>query len=136
MLKDMWEKLDTYTCRAGDPSSARPVNVRNEWGGFSKKLKMPVFTGWQDLISTNSGQMRCQISDQAWTNKAGVNNQEFWVAHALENGGEAAFFVIKAVDPTMVPRKVEWLDDTRVLIGQIERVGTATFILAKRTLGI
>jgi hypothetical protein len=46
MLKDMWAKLDTYTTRASDTSSQRPVNVRNEWGGFSKKLKMPVFTGW------------------------------------------------------------------------------------------
>ena len=136
MLKDMWAKLDTYTCRAGDVTSQRPVNVRNEWGGFSKKLKMPVFTGWQDHISNVSGQMRCQISDQTWSNKAGVNNQEFWVEHAIKNGGEAAFFVIKAQDASAEPRKVEWLDDTRVLIGEIERVGTATFIVAKRTLEI
>jgi|JI10StandDraft_1071094.scaffolds.fasta_scaffold3402625_1 hypothetical protein len=80
--------------------------------------------------------MRCQISDQAWTNKAGVNNQEFWIDHALKNGGEAAFFVIRALDASAEPRKVEWLDDTRVLIGQIERVGTATYIVAKRTLEI
>ena len=136
MLKDMWEKLDAYTCRAGDASSQRAINVRNEWGGFSRKLKMPVFTGWQDHISKTGGQMRCQISDQNWSSKAGVSNQEFWVQHALDNGGEAAFFVIKAVDPSAEPRKVEWLDDKRVLIGQVERVGTLSFVVAKRALDI
>jgi len=136
MLKDMWIKLDTYTCRSGDPSSERPVNVRNEWGGFSRRLKMPVFTGWQDHISRSDGQMRCEISDQKWSNKAGVNNQEYWITHALENGGEAAFFVIKAVDPTAEPRKVDWLDMSRVFVGQIERIDSSTFIVANRTLDI
>ena len=74
------------------------------------------------------------VSDPAWLNKAGVNNQERWVAHALENGGEAAFFVIKAVDPTAVPRQVEWLDGGRVLCGSIERIGSQAFITANRVI--
>ena len=133
MLKEMWEKLDSYTHRSGDPSNERPINVRNEWGGFSRKLGMPVFTGWQDHISKIDGQMRCQISDLNWDNKAGVNNQEYWIDFAKRNDGEAAFFVIKAVDPTKSPRKVEWLDSTRVLIGKLQREGTSSFILANRT---
>jgi len=128
----MWETLDSYTRRSADPSSERPINVRNEWGGFSRKLGMPVFTGWQDHISKIDGQMRCQISDLNWDNKAGVNNQEYWINFAKQNGGEAAFFVIKAVDPDKSPRTVEWLDSTRVLIGKIQQEGTSTYIVAQR----
>jgi hypothetical protein len=41
MLKQMWEKLDAFTISAAD-GSERDINVRNEWGGFSRRLKMPV----------------------------------------------------------------------------------------------
>ena len=76
--------------------------------------------------------MRVLVSDTAWPNTAGVNNREYWVNYALANGGEAAFFVIKAVEPVASPRKVEWLDDSRVLCGPVERLGTQTFITAMR----
>ncbi len=136
MLKEMWEKLDTYTLSAGKPGSQRSINVRNEWGGFSRRLGMPVFTGWQDHTQRVDGVMRCQISDLRWDNKAGVNNQQHWIEHALQGDGEAAFFVIKAADPLAVPRKVEWLDNTRVLVGSIRKEGEATFILAKRIISL
>ena len=78
MLKQMWEKLDAYTVSAAD-GSERNINVRNEWGGFSRRLKMPVFTGWQDHARSVNGQMRVLVSDRRWNNTAGVNNQEHWV---------------------------------------------------------
>ncbi len=131
MLKQMWEKLDAYTVSAAD-GSERNINVRNEWGGFSRRLKMPVFTGWQDHVRMVDGQMRVLVSDRNWSNTAGVNNQEHWVAYALEHDSEAAFFVIKAVDPTKSPRSVEWLDDTRVLCGKVTRDGHQAFVTATR----
>jgi hypothetical protein len=131
MLKQMWEKLDAHTVSAKDRSE-RSINVRNEWGGYSKRLKLPVFTGWQDHAHSTAGQTRVLISDTNWPNTAGVNNQEYWVNYAMQNGGEAAFFVIKAVDPTASPRKVDWLDETRVLCGPIDRVGSQSFITAVR----
>ena len=54
MLKQMWEKLDAYTVSAVD-GSERNINVRNEWGGFSRRLKMPAFTGWQDHVRMVGG---------------------------------------------------------------------------------
>lgn len=35
MLKQMWEKLGAYTVSAG-AGAERAINVRNEWGGFSR----------------------------------------------------------------------------------------------------
>ena len=131
MLKQMWEKLDAYTVSAAD-GSERSINVRNEWGGFSRRLKMPVFTGWQDHVRMVDGRMRVLVSDRNWNNTAGVNNQEHWVAYALEHDSEAAFFVIKAIDPTKSPRSVEWLDDTRVLCGKVTRDGPRAFVTATR----
>jgi hypothetical protein len=125
MLKQMWEKLDAYTVSAAD-GSERNINVRNEWGGFFRRLKMPVFTGWQDHVRMVGGQMRVLVSDRNW------NNTEHWVAYALEHDNEAAFFVIKAVDPTKSPRSVEWLDDTRVLCGTVTRDGNQAFVTATR----
>lgn len=127
MLKDMWLKLDAYTLSA-KYKKERSINVRNEWGGYSRRLGMTVFTGWADHTNKINGEIRVLISDRNWPNKAGVNNQEYWVEYALRHGGEAAYFVIKAVDPTATPRKVEWLDDSRVLCGRIERHGDMTFI--------
>lgn len=131
MLKQMWEKLDAYTVSAAD-GTERNINVRNEWGGFSRRLKMPVFTGWQDHVRMVGGQMRVLVSDRNWNNTAGVNNQEHWVTYALEHDSEAAFFVIKAVDPLKSLRSVEWLDDTRVLCGKAMREGTQAFVTAMR----
>jgi hypothetical protein len=131
MLKQMWEKLDAFTVSAGD-GSERSINVRNEWGGFSRRFKMPVFTGWQDHVSSDGGKMKVLVSDPAWSNTAGVNNQERWVEHAIQNGTEAAFFVIKAVDPTASPRKVEWLDSSRVFCGKVVREGGRAYVIAER----
>ena len=131
MLKDMWTKLDAYTLSAKDKRE-RSINVRNEWGGYSRRLRLPVFTGWTDHMAKTGGEIRVLISDRNWSNKAGVNNQEFWVGYALNNGDEAAYFRIKAVDPTASPRKVEWLDDSCVLCGRVERHGDQTFIFPVR----
>jgi hypothetical protein len=135
MLKQMWEKLDAYTVSAKD-GSERNINVRHECGGFSRRLKMPVFTGWQDHVRSVNGQSRVLVSDRHWNNTAGVNNQERWVAFALEHDCEAAFFVIKAVDPMKIPRSVEWLDDTRVLCGKVVREGDQAFITATRQIAL
>src|SRR5262245_45181706 len=118
MLKDMWERLDAHTVSAKDRSERR-INVRNEWGGHSRRLRLPVFTGWEDNVRTIDGKWRVLVSDKSWPNVSGVNNQEYWVDYALQHGGEAAFFLIKAVDPSAVPRKVEWLDNTRVFCGPV-----------------
>jgi hypothetical protein len=137
MLKptQMWEKLDAYTV-SRKTGSERSINARNEWGGYSRRLKLPVFTAWQDRARSSGGQTQFLVSDTNWSNTAGVNNQEYWLAHALEHGGEAAVFVIKAVDLTERPRRIESLDDTRVLCGPIERVGTQTFITGSREIRI
>jgi hypothetical protein len=135
MLKQMWQRLGAHTVSA-KTGVQRNINVRNEWGGFSRRLNLPVFTGWQDHIHSIAGQMRVLVSDTNWPNTAGVNNQEFWVNHALAHGGEAAFFVIKAFDPAAHPRQVEWLDDSRVLCGPIERLGTQSFISATRQVNL
>lgn len=68
-------RLDAYTVSAAD-GTERNINVRNEWGGFSRRLKMPVFTGWQDHVRMVGGQMRVLVLDRNWNNTAGVNNQE------------------------------------------------------------
>ena len=131
MLKDMWTKLDAYTLSAKDKRE-RSINVRNEWGGYSRRLGLPVFTGWTDQIAKINGEIRVLVSDRSWSNKAGVNNQELWVDYALNNGGEAALFKIKAVDPTVSPRQVEWLDSSCALCGRIERHGDQAFIFPTR----
>ena len=135
MLKEMWKKLDAYTVSAKDRLQ-RSINVRNEWGGYSRRLEMPVFTGWQDHTTKVDRETRVLISDVNWLNKAGVNNQEYWVRYALENGAHAAYFMIKSVDPTAIPRKVEWLDDSRVLCGRIERHGEQAFIYPSQAIAL
>ena len=74
MLKQMWEKLDAHTVAAAD-GRERAINVRNEWGGFSRRLSMPVFTGWQDHVTRQDGQTKVLVLDTSWSNKAGVNNR-------------------------------------------------------------
>lgn len=135
MLKQMWEKLDAHTVSAAD-GGERAINVRNEWGGFSRRLSMPVFTGWQDHVTRQDGQTKVLVSDTSWSNKAGVNNQERWVAYSLRHGGEAAVFWIKAVDPTASPRAVEWLDADRVMIGPIVRDGSQAFVIVQRQVAL
>ena len=93
---------------------------------------MLVFTGWQDHVRSVNGQMRVLVSDHRWNNTAGVNNQEHWVTYALEHDSEAAYFVIKAVDPLKSPRSVDWPDDSRVLCGKIVREGKKVLITPTR----
>ena len=135
MLKQMWEKLDAFTVSAKDRSE-RSINVRNEWGGYSRRLKMPVFTGWQDHARNVDGKLRVLVSDRNWSSISGVNNQEYWIDHALDHEGEAAFFVIKAVDSSAIPRKVEWLDDTRVFCGRVVREGDQAFVIASHEVAL
>ena len=127
MLRQMWKKLDAYTLyvKSGLP---RKVNERNEWGGFSKRLNMAVFTGWQDHASKGSGPNQMIVSDTTWKSISGIRNQEHWVSHAIDNDVEAGYFLIKAVDRNESPRRVEWLDDSRILCGKIIRVGTQAII--------
>lgn len=68
-----------------------------------------------------------------WSSAPGVNNQEHWIAHAEQNGGRAAFFIIHAVDEKAGPRKVSSIDDYAVFIGDIVREGTKTFIRGRKT---
>lgn len=58
----MREMLDAYTVTASD-GSERNINVRNEWGGFSRRLETPVFRGWQDDVRSVNCQMRVLVSD-------------------------------------------------------------------------
>ena len=127
----MWQKLQTHTL-AVKTGSQRKVNVRNEWGGFSGRLNMPVFTGWQDHASKVAGQNMMLISDTTWSSISGVNNQERWVQYAIDNDCEGAYFLIKAINPAASPRAVEWIDDTRVFCGKVVRKGTQAFVLTSR----
>ena len=76
--------------------------------------------------------MATELRARSWSNTAGVNNQERWVGHSIEHDIEAAFFVIKAVDPTGSPRRVEWLDDSRVFCGKVVREGSSSYVVATR----
>jgi len=46
-MTEMWTLLDAYTLTP--QGQKRQVNHLNEWGGYSRRLKMPVFTAWSDL---------------------------------------------------------------------------------------
>src|SRR5437660_1399527 len=91
----MWELLDAYTLTP--EGKERPVNQNNEWGGFSRRLRMPVFTGWFDMTTFDKVNKTTSavVCDTAWTGRpVGLPNQERWVRHAeTENDGVAAFFI-------------------------------------------
>ncbi len=131
-MRDMWATLQTIT--HNQEGQERPVNHLNEWGGFSQRLNMPVFTAWRDHTTYNKEDRTVSaiVSDTQWGSSVGVNNQERWVNFALENGGVAAFFVIHAVDTTAIPRKVESIDTAAVFVGQIVREGTEAKIIGTR----
>jgi hypothetical protein len=133
-MKQMWQLLNAYTLNVRDEE--RAINHQNEWGGYSRRLGMPVFTAWLDLTQYDKATktVRALVSDATWPNTAGVNNQEHWLKHAEKNGeGRAAFFIIHAVDPAAVPRDVKEIDADVVFIGKIERDGTKTYISGERT---
>ena len=127
------EYLDAYTLD-GD-GKERAVNHLNEWGGFSRKLNMPVFTGWKDLLAYDqpSKTTKALVLSTDWANRAvGVNNQERWLRHAEQhNNGVAAFFVVTANDVDADVRKIQYIDGERVFVGQILREGVKTYIIGQ-----
>lgn len=131
-MSEMWALLDAYNLNA--KGEERSVNQLNEWGGYSRKLGMPVFTAWYDHVDYDkaSRTTKAVISDTTWSGSVGVNNQERWIKFAEEkNNSIAAFFVIHAVNENAHPRKVKYIDPDKVFIGDLVRNGTETFIVGK-----
>jgi hypothetical protein len=128
----MWARLQAYTFNA--KGEERAVNHLNEWGGFSRKLDLPVFTGWYDRVEYDKStkMTTALINDTNWDRPAGVNNQERWISHAeQQNEGIAAFFIIHAVDEDAERRTVKYIDDDKVFVGKVVRDGTKTFIIGQ-----
>ena len=133
-MSQIWSLLRCFTLNSA--GEERPVNHLNEWGGFSKRLEMPVFTAWKDRAPFDkvSKTVTAMVLDTGWTNAAGANNQERWLRHAEQhNDAVAAFFIIHAADENATLRKVKYIDDDAVYIGKIVREGERTFIVGKRT---
>ncbi len=132
-MSQMWSILRAHTLTpAGEE---RAVNHLNEWGGFSKRLDMSVFTAWRDHTEFDKQKktVKALVCDTQWTSAVGVNNQERWLRHAEEHkGAVAAFFIIHAADVNAVPRKVKYIDDDAVFVGPVVRDGTKTFIVGQR----
>jgi hypothetical protein len=83
-MTQMWSLLDTYTLRVTN-GKERPVNQQNEWGGFSKRLNMPVFTGWMDfsVYDKETKETKVIVCDTEWENRvSGIKNQEYWLTFA------------------------------------------------------
>jgi hypothetical protein len=129
-MREMWAFLDTYTTSG---NNERAVNHLNEWGGFSRRLGMPVFTGWSDLLQFNqtTRETRATILAADWSNGAGRSNQEKWITYAEANGGDAAFFIVFARDVRAEPRKVESFDTERVFVGTLAREAGDVYIVGK-----
>ena len=132
-MSQMWTLLNTYTISAS--GEERSVNHNNEWGGYSRYLKMPVFTGWRDHTKFDKLEKTTTalVLDDAWTGRpVGTANQERWIRWALENNdGVAAFFVIHAADESAEIRKVKYIDDDKVFVGKIVRDGGKVFVVGK-----
>lgn len=132
-MSQMWARLDTYTISAS--GEERAVNHNNEWGGYSRRLRMPVFTGWRDHTTFDKMEKTTTalVLDEEWKNRPiGINNQERWVRWALENNeGIASFFVIHAVDESAELRKVKFIDDDKVFVGKIFRDGAKVYVVGK-----
>jgi hypothetical protein len=131
-MTQMWSMLQAYTLTT--EGVERPVNHLNEWGGYSRRLAMPVFTGWKDRTKFDKATKTVTglVLDTTWSSAVGVNNQERWLRYAEEkNDGVAAFFV-HAADVNASPRKVQYIDDDAVFVGRIVLDGTATLIVGER----
>lgn len=132
-MSQMWTLLNTYTLSAS--GEERSVNHNNEWGGFSRYLKMPVFTGWRDHTAFDKVEKTTTalILDDAWTNRPiGTKNQERWIRWAIDNNdGTAAFFVIHAADENAKVRKVKYIDDDKVFVGKIVIDSGKVYIVGK-----
>jgi hypothetical protein len=131
-MSQMWALLRTHTLSTS--GERRDVNHLNEWGGFSDRLEMPVFTAWRDHTAYDklSKTVTATVLNSEWSSAVGVNNQERWLKYAEEHGGQAAFFIIHAMDEGAQPRKVQYIDDDAVFVGLVVRVGTDTHIVGKR----
>jgi hypothetical protein len=126
----MWQLLDAYTI--GSNGEQRPVNHQNEWGGFSKKLNLPVFTSWFDFAKydTETKVTKSLILDEDWDRPVGKKNQNYWIDQAKTcHDGIGACFIIHPVDPAAVPRKVRSIESDRIFVGKIVREGSKTYIL-------
>lgn len=130
-ISQMWTFLDVFTYDAG--GKERPVNHLNEWGGYSRVLGMPVFTGWRDrtTFDRDSKTTSAVVSDSSWAPKVGRSNQERWVEYTLAHSGQAAFFIVHAVDEEAQPRKIAAIDSERVFIGTLRRDGTKSILTGK-----
>lgn len=131
-MKQMWALLDAYTI--GSNGQARPVNHLNEWGGYSRRLNMPIFTGWQDLthFDKETKSTTSMVSDTTWQAPVGLNNQEHWLRYAEQNNDPiAAFFIIQAADVNAIPRKVKYIASDKVFVGRVVRDGTKTYIVGQ-----
>jgi len=133
-MSQMWTRLNTYTMAAS--GEERSVNHNNEWGGFSRFLKMPVFTGWRDHLTFNKDDKTTTalVYDKEWSARrpVGSANQERWLEWAEQNNnGVAAFFVIHAVDERAALRKVRYIDDDKVFVGPIVRDQGKVLVVGK-----
>jgi hypothetical protein len=128
----MWAQLQAYTFTSD--GKQRAVNHLNEWGGFSKKIGMPVFTAWRDHTTFDrvNRTVTAVVSDTNWPSVVGVNNQERWLKYAEANDGIAAFFIIHAADENADRRKVKYIDDDAVYVGNIVRTGSQAMIVGKK----
>lgn len=129
-MTEMWNLLDVYTLT---PEGAeRTVNPNNEWGGYSRKLEMPVFTAWFDMVKYDKETKKTTalVCDTAWLGRPiGLPNQERWVDYSeKECDGQAAFFIIHAVEAINDTRKIKEIDGDRVFVGSIRREGGKTYI--------
>lgn len=132
-MTQMWSLLQTHTINAR--GEERSVNHLNEWGGYSRRLGMPVFTAWRDQTSFDkiAKTVTALVLDSEWSGTTGVNNQERWLKYAEQNtDGNAAFFIIHALDEETTPRKVQYIDDDAVFVGKVVRDGTKTYVVGRR----
>jgi len=133
LMSQMWARLNVYTISAN--GQERLVNQNNEWGGYSRYLKMPVFTGWRDHTTFDKVEKTTTalILDSDWKDRpVGTKNQELWIRWAFENNnGIASFFVIHALDEKAKVRKVKYIDDDKVFVGKIIRDEGKVYLVGK-----
>ena len=129
----MWQLLEAYTLTP--QGTERPVNHLNEWGGFSRRLGIPIFTAWEDLATYDkeTKTTKALVCNKAWPDRvAGLNNQERWLEYAeTKTNGIAAFFIIHAVDPKLELRRVKYIEEERVFVGKVVRDGGKTYVVGE-----
>lgn len=133
-MSQMWTRLNVYTIGAN--GEERPVNHNNEWGGYSRYLAMPVFTGWRDRTKYDKSKKTTTalIVDEVRKKDrpVGVNNQLRWIQWAVENNdGIAAFFIIHAADEEAEVRKVKYIDADKVFVGKLVREEEKVYLVGQ-----